>query len=307
MDLRHFRYFCAVARERNFSRAALSLHIAQPPLSRAMLQLEDELGVALFDRTTRPLNLTEAGRFFFEQASQILMRVEQIHDSTKRIGKAQRRTCVVGCVGSTLYGEVPDFVRRLGEKRPDLDVEICEIMSAEQASALKEGRIDLGFGRVRFIDPDVACVTLREERLVVAMPLRHAKATTKAPLCLADLSGESMIFYPSRPRPSFADEILNLLAKHDVRPGDMHEVREIQTALGMVAAGAGLCLIPAASQRLRPDDLVYRLIEDVGATSPVLLSYRQDDTSGIAQTAISLTEEIYAEHPAWLQFSAIQI
>lgn len=307
MELRQLRYFVAVATERNFSRAAGILHIAQPPLSRQIQQLEEELGVSLIDRSRRPLSLTEAGRFFFDQTSQIIARLEHIRDQTRRIGKDQRERFVIGCVGSTLYGGMPDLVRRMRQRWPDLDIEIREMMSTEQVTALKERRIDLGFGRVRFNDREVERLTLREERLVVAFPKNHAKSIAKEPIALSELEGESLIIYPSTPRPSFADETLNLLGEINVNPGHVEEVREIQTALGMVAAGAGLCIIPAASQRQRPDDVCYRMIADERATSPIIMSYRRDEAGGRIESIKLLIREMYADNPPWLQLSNVHL
>jgi DNA-binding transcriptional LysR family regulator len=307
MELRQLRYFMAVATERNFSRAAEVLHIAQPPLSRQIQQLEEELGVHLIDRSKRPLSLTEAGRFFFEQASQITARLEHIRDQTRRIGKAQRERFIIGCVGSTLYGGIPDLVRRMRQRWPELDIEIRELMSTEQVTALKERRIDLGFGRVRFNDREVERLTLREERLVVAFPKSHPKSISKEPIALSELEGESLVIYPSTPRPSFADETLNLLSELNINPGHVEEVREIQTALGMVAAGAGLCIIPAASQRQRPDDVCYRMIADEKATSPIIMSYRRNEDGGQIESIKQIIREMYADNPPWLQLSNVRL
>ncbi|MCA1867967.1 LysR family transcriptional regulator [Agrobacterium genomosp. 3] len=307
MEVRQLRYFVAVATERNFSRAAELLHIAQPPLSRQIQQLEEELGVILIDRTKRPLTLTQAGGFFLEQASQILRRLEHVRDQTQRIGKSQRERFVIGCVGSTLYGGIPDLVRRMRQHWPDLDIEIREMMSTEQIAALKERHIDVGFGRVRFNDKEVERLTLRDERLVVALPLGHPRAGETEPMALRDLAGETLIVYPSMPRPSFADEVLNLFEEIRVRLQGIEEVREIQTALGMVAAGAGICIIPAASQRQRPDDVVYRMIADENATSPIIMSYRRDDARGRTEAIKQLIREMYADNPPWLQLSSVRL
>ncbi|APO79637.1 LysR family transcriptional regulator CatR (plasmid) [Rhizobium etli 8C-3] len=307
MELRQLRYFVAVATERNFSRAAEILHIAQPPLSRQIQQLEEEMGVHLIDRSKRPLSLTEAGRFFFEQASQIMARLEHVREQTQRIGKAQRERFIIGCVGSTLYGGMPDLVRRMRQRWPDLDIEILEMMSTQQMTALKERRIDLGFGRVRFNDREVERLTLREERLVVAFPKGHPKSLSKEPIDLSELEGESLIIYPSAPRPSFADETLNLLGEISVHPSHVEEVREIQTALGMVAAGAGLCIIPAASQRQRPDDVCYRMIADEKATSPVIMSYRRNEAGDRIDEIKQIIREMYADNPPWLQLSSVRL
>lgn len=307
MELRQLRYFVAVARERNFSRAAEMLHIAQPPLSRQIQQLEDELGVLLIDRSSRPLNLTEAGRFFYEQAGQIIARTDHIREQTRRIGLSKRERYIIGCVGSTLYGGMPDLVRRMRKRWPELDIEIREMMSTEQVTALKENRIDLGFGRVRFNDREVERLTLREERLVVAFPKGHPKSVPNEPIEMSQLQDEPLVVYPSHPRPSFADEILNMLSEQGVVPGVVDEVREIQTALGIVAAGVSLCIIPAASQRQRPDDVCYRMIADEKATSPVIMSYRRNDARGRIEEIKQIIREMYADNPPWLQLSNVRI
>lgn len=290
MDLRQLRYFVAVARERNFTRAAEMLHIAQPPLSRQIRQLEDELGVQLLLRTTRPLRLTEAGRYFYEQALQILAHLEQTRLATRRLEKAERTVLSIGFVPSTLYGGLPELVRRLRQHHPDMDVQLVELMSIQQIEALKSGRIDIGFGRLRVQDPAVERMIAREERLVLAVsrnsPLAGAargarrlqRGTSVRPLRLDSIIDQKLIVYPKEPRPSFADVVLSLLADRGVRPAEVQEVRELQTALGLVAAGMGVCLVPESVQALR-SDIRYRRIDDKGATSPVIMTWRVNDDS----------------------------
>lgn len=299
MDLRQLRYFVAVARERNFTRAAEQLHIAQPPLSRQIQQMEQELGVQLLVRSSRPIRLTDAGRLFYEEAQQVLGRVEQMKDAARRIGHGQRRVISIGFVASTLYAGLPTVVRRLRQARPDADVRLVEMMSGPQVEGLKNGRIDVGFGRMRSSDPSVERQVLREERLVVAIPPAFALATEDAPLKPAALKGQKLVVYPSEPRPSFADQVLSLLGEHGVRPPQLQEVRDLQTALGLVAAETGLCLIPASARLLR-SDLRYRLIDDQQATSPVVMSYRRNEDPALIALLRQLIGEMYAENPPWL-------
>lgn len=303
MDIRQLRYFVAVAQDRNFTRASERLHIAQPPLSRQIQALEDELGVLLIDRSERPLKLTEAGRFFYEQALQMIGRMEQIRDTTRQLGRSGRALFVIGCVASTLYGGMPDLARRMRRLWPDLEIELKEMISSQQVTALKEGRIDVGFGRVRVRDPAIERITLREERLVLALPLDHPKVAGRAPLPVSTLEEESLILYPSEPRPSFADELLLLLADRNVRPGAIQEVRELQMALGLVAADAGVSIVPAAAQRLRSYDVAYRHFDDPAMVSPIIMSYRANDTSGRIETIKQLIREMYADRPDWLRLS----
>ena len=172
MELRHLRYFVAVAQERNFTRAAEKLNIAQPPLSRQIHDLEAELGIALLDRDSRPIRLTEAGRLFYEHATQVLERVNDLRTMMRRFRDAERPRFVIGFVASTIYAALPALIRRFRAATPGLDVSLVEMVSLDQIAALKEGRIDVGFGRIRFDDPAVRRDVLREERLVVALPLK---------------------------------------------------------------------------------------------------------------------------------------
>ena len=304
MDLRQLRYFVAVARERNFTRAAEQLHIAQPPLSRQIQLLEEELGVELLSRSARPVRMTEAGRLFYEQALQILGRVEQMAESTRRVGRNQNRVLSIGFVPSTLYGGLPGLVRKLRSRAPTLDIQLLEMLSTQQIAALKEGRIDIGFGRLRHADPGVASTTLREERLTVALPRAWPLSDTSAPIALKALGGQKLIIYPSEPRPSYADFVLTLLREAEVGPIEVQEVREIQTALGLVAAEAGVCIIPMSARQMR-SDVVFRPVADPQATSPVILSHRAGDESATLDMVREIIDEIYAEAPPWLDPSPV--
>lgn len=299
MDLRQLRYFCAVAQERNFTRAAAVLHIAQPPLSRQIQLLEETLGVQLILRSSRPLKLTDAGRLFHEQALQILGRVEQMQAATRRVGLNERSVLAIGFVASTLYGGLPLLVRKLRQHSPELDIRLMDMTSMQQLEALKDGRIDISFGRLRHHDPMVVGDVLREERLALAVPLGSALAASDAPLPVAALAGQLLIVYPKDARPGFADQILTLLRDNQVEPSEVHEAKELQTALGLVAAETGVCMVPSASRQLR-SDVHYRLIEGERATSPVVLNYRRTDDSRYIGIVKKLIQEMYAENPPWL-------
>ncbi len=292
MDLRHLRYFVAVARERNFTRAAAQLHIAQPPLSRQIQLLEEELGVQLLIRNSRPVQLTDAGRLFFEQAVQILGRVDQMQAATRRVGLHQRSVLSIGFVASTLYGGLPAVLRRLREDAPELDIRMVELMSIEQIEALKAGRIDLGFGRVPHSDPGVAGTVVLEERLAVALPKSSPMADTDAPLPIDRLAGQKLIVYPKEPRPGFADQVLGAVHGHGVELAEVLEVREIQTALGLVAAAFGVCVVPQSACQMR-HDVHYRLIDSERVTSPVILNHRLNDHSRYIELVKRLIAEVY--------------
>lgn len=260
--------------------------------------LEEELGVQLILRNSRPLRLTEAGRTFYEQALQVLNRMDQLKTATRQVGLNQRRTLSIGFVASTLYGGLPMLVRKLRHHHPDVDIQLVELTSQEQFAALKTGRIDVGFGRVRASDSTVARTVLREERLALAIPPGSPLAGESSRIGLQALHGQKLLVYPKEPRPSFADHVLSLLHDRGIRPAEIQEVREIQTALGLVAAESGLCLI-LASARLR-SDLCYRLIDDPRATTPIIMSHRRNDDAWYIPAIHQLVADMYAENPPWL-------
>jgi DNA-binding transcriptional LysR family regulator len=302
MDFRQLRYFVVVAQERNFTRAAEILHIAQPSLSKQIQLMEDDLGTRLIDRTSRPLKLTDPGKVFYERALQLLAGMEQLTSATKKIHSHERQVLSIGFVPSVLYGGLPMLVRRMRERRPALEIQLIEMMSLEQIEAVKTGRIDLGFGRIRTGDTGVTRMLLREERLILAMLKDHPLASSSLPLPISEITGQELIVYPKETRPSFADQVLSILRDHDARPAGIREVRELQTAVGLVAAGAGVCVIPAAARFLR-SDLHYRMLDDDHATSPIIMTHRLNENSEALQLMKLLIRELYAESPPWLDAS----
>jgi DNA-binding transcriptional LysR family regulator len=297
MDFRHLKYFVAVADEQNFTRAAERLHISQPPLSRQIQDLEDELGTPLFERGSRPLKLTDAGRFFYGHATRLLEQAAQAVRSTKRIAQLERRL-VIGFVASTMYGALPLLVRKFRAACPQTELALTEMSTVEQIEALKVGRIDVGFGRVRQDDPSIKREILREERLVVAIPGEHELATSDGPLTLAEVAVHPLLVYPRTPRPSYADQVLSLFRDLALEPVSVHELQEMQTALGLVASGMGLCVVPASVHRLRPDEVVYRPLAEPQAVSPIIMSTRLQDQSNDIVLLRQLIDVIYAEQKA---------
>lgn len=293
MDLRHLRYFVVVAEEGNITRAAERLHIAQPPLSRQIQQLEEELGVPLLVRGSRPLTLTEAGQFFYAHARQLLSQSRELEAMTRRIGTIERKLSI-GFVGSTLYGMLPKVIRRFRSEQSTTELTLHEMTSMEQISALKEGKIDVGFGRIRHEDPNVRRIVLREERLVAALPSGHA-LTDRPVISLLDLVDDTLIVFPKAPRPSFADQILASFHDRGLEPKKIYEARELQVAIGLVAAGEGVAIVPASVQGLKREDVCYLPLQDHNMVSPIILSTRLLDESREIKLLIEMIIRIYEE------------
>ncbi|AIR90669.1 LysR family transcriptional regulator [Pseudomonas cremoricolorata] len=283
MELRHLRYFKVLAETLNFTKAAQLLHIAQPPLSRQIIQLEEQLGTQLVLRD-RPLRLTEAGHYFHKQVCVLLEQLEGISDNTRRIGQGQRRWLGIGFAPSTLYGALPDLIRSLrGDS--ELELGLREMTTLEQIEALKSGRIDIAFGRLQVEDSAIVQRVLSQDRLVAALPSGHPLAGQ--PLRLEQLGSEPFVLYPAQPRPSYADHVLGLFAAQGISLKVSQWANEMQTAIGLVAAGLGVTLVPASVQQQHRTDVDYAELLDDSAVSPIVISVRSGDVSPLVQRCIT--------------------
>ncbi|ALL36114.1 LysR family transcriptional regulator [Serratia marcescens] len=293
VELRHLRYFIAVAEEQNFSRAAERLHISQPPLSRQIQQLEASLGVRLFKRGSRPLVLTAAGRFLYGHALQFLAQSIELKTMTQRVGQVERPLSL-GFVASTLYDILPQLIRRFRTAHPEVGLSLHEMTTLEQTRALKEGKIDVGFGRIRHEDMHIRRIILREEPLMAALAADHPLARSEG-LTLRALQAETLIVYPQTPRPSFADQVLATFRDRALVPRKIMEVRELQVALGLVAAGEGIALVPHCLHSLKRPDVVYNALNEQRLVSPIIMSIRQLDESEDIKTLLRMIYTLYDE------------
>lgn len=292
MELRHLRYFAAVAEERNFTRAAARVGVAQPPLSRQIRELEQELGTILFNRKSRPVVLTEPGRLLYDQTVQILARVDQLGLTVRQLASAQQSRFVIGVVGSIMHGALPEMIRRFRAHAAAVNVELVELTTVEQVAALKLGRIDAGLGRVRIDDPAIRREILYNEPLIAALSSSDPLSSSAA-VSLVALSAGPLIIYPSQPRPSYADHVLELFRDHGARPVRIVEVREVQTALGLVAAQSGCAIVPTSMRHIQRDDIVYVPIAEE-AVSPVILSQRESDGGAMGDLFRTIGRAVFA-------------
>ena len=247
MELRHLRYFQAVAEERHFGRAAAKLHMAQPPLSQQIRRLEDELGVSLLQRTTRRVDLTPAGEAYLVRVRAILKAVDAAGDEAARIGSGLEGRLVIGCVGSATYSLLPALARALREQLPGVDFAFQgEMLSPDQLDALRDGSIDLALLRpFRELSEDtgVAVQPLREEKYVVALPAGHRLAS-RSKVRVADLRDEDLIVHTGHGRSAMYDAVYALCRAAGFEPAIRHEVAETSTLVTFVAAALGVARLP---------------------------------------------------------------
>jgi len=278
LELRHLRYFAMVANERSFRRAAEKLHIAQPPLSRQIQQLEDELGVRLLDRG-RPITLTPPGKYLLETAQDILQRIEQMRLMTRRLDKEKNAKLRIGFVASTLYDELPELIRRFRLTAPHVEVTLNEMTTSEQIAALKDGRIDVAFGRLHFEDAMLSQKVIRVQAIIVALPRGHALAIRNKPIKLREVADDPVILDYRAPKPNYAELILGYYRERGLTPAKVLEVRDLQTALGLVASEAGIALVPASARRFGRDDVAFLALDEANMISPVIMCQRARERS----------------------------
>jgi len=288
MELRHLRYFCVVAEELNFTCAAERLHMSQPPLSRQIKQLEQEVGTELFERNSRGLQLTPSGIFFQQHAIQILEKVEVTIEATRHMARNKRQLFGIGFVPSVFYGQLPMLVRDL-RQMDNVELSLAELTTVQQIQALKAGRIDMGFGRIRIDDPDVEQEILFDEPIIAALPSGHPLEGT-APSC-AELACYPLILFPAKPRPSLADMVLGIFRRRGLKVQVVQEANEVQTALSLVASGIGITLVPEQVKRVQRDGITYVPLADSSITSPVICSRRRGEKpSHLMQTANAILD-----------------
>jgi len=291
MELRHLRYFVAVAEELHFGRAANRVGIAQPPLSKQIQQLEDEIGVKLFKRTKRRVSLTHAGETFLKEARQTLHLSERAVRSARRADRGEIGRLVLGSVGSATYSFLPYALRLFRNRFPNVELVLLELTTHEQLDALHEKAVDAAFVRQPIKDDALFIENLFQESFIVALPLHHALASrTSIPLRL--LTSEGFIMFSRQQRITFYDQVASLCHEAGFSPKIVQEAVQIPTVLGMVSAGMGVALVPSSVQKLRLAGVAYRNLEKVDRTTQLAMAWRCDDDSPVLSAFLNVAREV---------------
>ncbi|HJV24525.1 MAG TPA: LysR substrate-binding domain-containing protein [Aromatoleum sp.] len=282
MDLRHLRYFIAVAEEENIGRAAARLHISQPPLTRQIQQLEEELGVKLFNRTPKGMELTQAGELFLEEARNIRSVVEQATERTQRAGQGKLGRLDIAIFGSGILGTIPRLLLAFRNDYPEVKIVLHTMTKAEQIEALRQRRITVGFNRMLAPLPDLATELVATEPLLLAVNENHPLAQEES-VPFRALADHPMVLFPTGARPNFVDKVMRLCEEAGFVPNVSQEVGDAVTGVALVAGGFGICLVPESVTALTLPGVVFRPLHDSPANSRIDLSclYRSDDQSPI--------------------------
>ncbi len=291
VEIRHLRYFIAVAQESNFSRAAEKLHISQPPLSQQIRQLEEDLGVLLIERGSRPVQLTEAGKFFFEQAQGLVEHFDQFLAQTKKLGSGEEGSLTVAFVSSSTYELIPRILRIFRKRHPGVNLNLIEKNTPQQLEALKNKQINIGIGRPFSEQEEITSDWILDETVVVAVPAEHAFSQKKS-ISLNSLQEEEMISFYLFPEPSFGSFVMETCRKAGFEPRIAQRTGELQTALGLVAAGMGVALLPASVEHTTREGVKYIPLKKPSPTISLVAAYRKDDSSPILKLFLNVVRSV---------------
>ncbi|MEV0689072.1 LysR substrate-binding domain-containing protein [Streptomyces sp. NPDC050388] len=289
MELRHLRYFVAVAETRHFGKAAERLHMAQPPLSQAIRRLETELGVELFTRTTRQVALTGAGEVFRTDAERVLAAVDEAVARVARFASGAEGVLRIGLTGSASYRQLPALARLMKREMPQVMLEVhTEMLTPAQEAGLIERRLDIGVLRPPVRQEGIEHRAIATEPLVLAVPEQHwlAEADT---VRVEQLRHEDFVLYGAGLGSVVNDAVVRTCLAAGFYPHRAYEVTETSAALALVAAGLGIAVLPDSIRSAPREGVLCKEIED--ALSVRLdLAWRQDDTSPLLRNLLGVLE-----------------
>ncbi|EIU3496348.1 LysR family transcriptional regulator [Pseudomonas aeruginosa] len=290
MELRHLRYFIAVAEELHFGRAAERLGISQPPLSQQIQALEEEIGARLFERTNRRVELTDAGRLFLDESRQVLAQVDKAVLLARRAHLGELGELKIGFTSSAPFtSTIPSSIHAFRKAYPDVHLDLQEMSSRQVLKALLEESLQVGVIRPLALPDAVHWVELFREPLVAVLRAGHPLAAgSEDGLAIAALAEEPFVFFPRSYGTGLYDQVIALTRQAGFSPRIAQEASEAMTIIGLVSAGLGVSILPASFRRTRVDGVVYRTLSDPEATTAVWLVRRQNEGSPLALSFIDL-------------------
>lgn len=297
MELRHLRYFVAVAEELSFTRAALRLHIGQPPLSHQIQMLEAEVGAQLLERSKRWVRLTEAGSLFLADARRVLALSEQAVQTARRAQRGEAGELRVGFTFSTpLTPLFATVINRYRQRYPGVSLTLHEMSTQRQIEALAARELDLGLVRPpeAGVSEAVELSVLRQDPLVLVLPLGHPLARHKK-VAVSALQGLPFVMYPPSAGTGIHPQILRLCRAAGFLPTIAMEAGEASTIIGLVAAGCGISVLPSSFDIIRMEGVCYRPLADPAATTSLLLAQRREENSPLVAAFMAVAHEATRE------------
>lgn len=287
MELRHLRYFEAIAQAGNLTRAAAALHISQPSLSQAIKELEAEIGLPLLVRGPRGSLLTDAGQELYKHATDILERLPVAREATRRAARGTGGRLVIGFTASSAFDVVPTLAQCARSELPQVSLRLMEMLTDKQIEALHARRIDLGIGRPLQHEPGLDTRVIARRSFMAVVHVRHPLARRRE-ISLQDLQGEPLITPQRRLGPGFHAQLMALLSKARLNLHIAHEATHMPIVPGLVAAGLGVGIVSDELRHLEVRDVVYRPLLEGRHAVELALSWRQDNDSQVLAAFIKL-------------------
>ncbi len=298
MELRHLRYFLAVAETLHFGRAAARLNMAQPPLSVQIRDLENELGTPLFHRGARGVTLSAAGVAFVPHAEAVIAASRQAAAVARDAAAGRGGRLVIGTIPTLAFTLLPHLLPAYRAAHPRVAISLREVPVTEKEDALLSGRIDVGLYRPPARHPEIQGALIGEERMILALPAAHRLARRRQ-IPPAEIADEPLVMYPlSRGDQGLYGIVATWLRSQGLRPESAEIAGTILTALGMVLSGNGLAIVPESSAALRLAGIVYRPFEDPQARVPLAVCWRHGNPNGLCASFIQHVRA--ADHP-WVK------
>jgi DNA-binding transcriptional LysR family regulator len=277
-ELRHLRYFVAVAERLHFGRAAASLHMTQPPLTRSIQELEQIIGATLLSRTRRRVELTAEGAWFLGEAKRLLAQLDNAVIEAARMAAGRSGSLRIGFVSLADYGVLPPLLRSYKTSRPGVSLALREMLSPDQAAALATGDLDFGL-LLPPVAGDLEHIVVQRERFLAALPARHRLAKQAGRIRVRNLADESFIMVPRPIAPALHDVILDLASRAGFVPRLAQEAIQMQTVVSLVSAGMGVALVPGSVGNLGRRGVAYRELADPHPQLDVWLAWRRGSLS----------------------------
>ncbi|AJP05152.1 LysR substrate-binding domain-containing protein [Streptomyces leeuwenhoekii] len=252
--------FVAVAEELHFTRAAERLNMTQPPLSRQIQLLENELGVHLLDRTNRTVRLTPAGRAFLIEARRILRQSEHAALAVRRVSTGEAGAIAVGFTAASAYSALGDLLETARAALPGVEILLQELVTRDQLKALSEGSLDLGLIRPSTTGADLTSRTAVREGLLAALPAGHPLAALEGPMRIEDFDGEDFLMYSPIEARYFHELLISIFRIARARPVFTQYLTQVHSILALVNGGWGIALVPETAARMRYGGVVFRQV-----------------------------------------------
>ena len=291
LELRHFRYFIAVAEELHFGRAAKRLFMTQPPLSMQIRQLEESVGVNLFVRDSRPIELTSAGEVLLVHARSVLEQADSALHKARLTARGESGYLTIAVTSASVLSMLPRLIASFKQRYPEVAIDVKEMVSRQQISALAQSEINLGLVRPPIDNPEIDSLVVQVEPIVVAIPRKHHLADL-AKIPLDAFHQAPFILFDRESATYFNSLANNLFSAHNIKPIFIQSATQLHTVLALVSAGLGLALVPEAAARIQLEDIVLRPLD---MTSPPLaelcLAWNKNDRNPTINSFLDLVKD----------------